>query len=183
MDFESLLKASWDQFIREIVRLVLFTLVGVALCITIILIPSVCAGWVRGMLAYVRENRLPEFEELWSFDDYLQSLLVVVVGGVLVSVGYLLLIVPGVILNVWWLYSLYFVVDRKMGFIAALGASKAAVSRTGFFSHFVVLVIIAALGTLGGAASGLGTLLTTPFSLILVSLAYEEIAEERIEAE
>jgi hypothetical protein len=183
MDFGVLLKTTWDRFIGEIVRLVLFTLVGAVLCITIVLIPTVSAGWLRGILGYVREDRIPEFEELWNFDDYLQTLLLLVVGGVLVSIGYMLLIIPGVILNVWWFYSLFFVVDKQMRFDDAMRASKNAVSGTGFFNHFVVVLIIAVLGTLGGAFSGLGMLLTTPFSLILMTLAYVEIAGAEVEEE
>lgn len=183
MDFGSLLKTSWDRFISEIVRLVLFTLVGAVLCITIVLIPTVAAGWVRGILGYIREDRIPEFEELWNFDDYLQTVLLLVVAGVLISIGYMLLIIPGVILNVWWFYSLFFVIDKRMRFKDAMRASKNAVSRTGFFNHFVVLLIMAVLGTLGGAFSGLAVLLTTPFSLILMTLAYVEVSGAEIEEE
>lgn len=181
MDFGNLLKTSWDRFIKEIVTLVLFTLVGAVLCITVILIPTVLAGWLRGVLGYIRETRTPQLDELWNFDDYLQTLLLLIVGGLLVSLGYVFFIVPGVILNVWWFYSLFFIVDEKLRFSDAMRESKNAVSRTGFFNHFVVVLIVAVLGLLGGTFSGLAMLLTTPFSLILMTLAYEEISESDFE--
>lgn len=177
MDFGRLLRASWELFIREIVSLVLLTLVGAVLCLTIILIPTVMAGWARGVLGYVRDGRAPKLEQLWNFDDYGSTLLVIVVGGILICIGYVLLVVPGVILHVLWLYSLFFVVDKGSSFTEALRESGRAVNATGFFNHFVMLVIVAALGALGGTASGLGALLTTPFSLLLLAHAYDQIAD------
>lgn len=177
MDFARLLRRSWELFVAEIVQLVLFTGLGALLCLTLVLIPTVTGGWVRGILAYVREGRRPAFEELWRFDDYLPILAMLLLGGLAISVGYALLIVPGVILSVWWLYALYFLLDRDLGVLEAFGASKEAVGRAGFGDHLVLLLILFVLGALGGALSGLGNLLTTPFSLLLLSLAYLELPE------
>ena len=114
MDFESLFKTTLSQFVKRIVRLILFTLVGCLLCCTIVLIPTVMGGLTRGTLRYVREGVEPEFAELWSFDDFLQTLLLMLLGGIAIAVGLLLLIIPGLVLMVWWMYALFFVVDRKM---------------------------------------------------------------------
>jgi uncharacterized membrane protein len=179
MDFAGLLRTAWQGYVRAIVNLVLFTMVGAALCVTIVLIPTVVAGWYRGLLGYVRDGREPQLAELWSFEDYLQSLLLIVVSALLIAIGYALLIIPGVILHTWWLYSLFFVVDRKLSFFEAMKASRQAVLRSGFFNHLVVLLILGVLQGVGGSAlSGLGALLTTPFSLLLLTLVYEELLAE-----
>ncbi|MCP4601238.1 MAG: hypothetical protein GY847_12060 [Proteobacteria bacterium] len=179
MDFEYLLKMSWKQYINGIIALVLFYLVGICLCITIVLIPTVTAGLTRGVLAYVREGRKPEFQELWNFDNYLQTTLLLIIGGLLIFLGYLLLIIPGVILSVLWLYSLFFIVDKKMQFFEAMSASREAVSGSGFFQHLVLLLIILFLNGFAGAMGFVGTLLTTPFALVLTTLAYLELTEPR----
>jgi len=175
MDFGKLLKSAWDLFIKEIVHLVLFFLVGVLLCFTVILIPTVSGGWARGLLGYAREGKRPDFNLLWDFEGYLQILLLLLVGGFLVSLGLMLLVVPGVVLSVWWLYGIYFVVDRKLGFWEAMSASREAVGRTGFLNHLGVLLILVILNSLGGALSGLGTLLTSPFTFLLLTLAYVQL--------
>ncbi|HUT55892.1 MAG TPA: hypothetical protein VM658_21050 [bacterium] len=179
MDFEKLLRGSWDHFVKDIVNLILFFLVGGVLCITIVLIPSVIAGFTRATLAYVRTGRKPEFTELWNFNGYLETLLLMIIGGFLIMIGYCLLIVPGVILQIWWLYALFFIVDRRMGFWQAMSASKDAVSRTGLFNHFVVLLIAMVLNGLGSAVSGLGALVTTPFVMIMLALVYLDLTGER----
>ncbi|MDJ0763360.1 MAG: hypothetical protein QNJ97_10255 [Myxococcota bacterium] len=177
MDFEYLLKMTWKQYISGIIKLVLFFLVGAVLCITIVLIPTVAAGWTRGVLAYIRTGTFPEMNELWKFDNYFQTAVLIVVGGILIAIGWALLIVPGVILSVWWLYAIFFIVDRKMEFFEALGASKAAVSESGFFAHFVLLLILLFLNGVASALGGVGTILTMPFTYILVALAYLELVE------
>jgi uncharacterized membrane protein len=136
------------------------------------MIPTVMAGLTRGMLRYAREGIEPELDELWRFDDFLQTTLLLVLGGVAVGIGLMLLIIPGLVLMVWWLYALFFVVDRKLSFGQAMGASKQLVTGSGFWNHFVVLLIVTVLGSLGGGLAGLGTLIAAPFGLLLVTNAY-----------
>lgn len=177
MDFADLLQRAWRKFVDEIVTLVLFTLVGMLLCLTVVLIPTVVAGFFRGILEYVREGITPDFGELWNFEDFLPTTLLLVVGGVGVTIGYMLLVIPGVILSVWWLYALFFLVDYKMGFIEALGASKDAVSDSGFLNHLVVLLIASVLGAVGGSLY-LGALFTTPFEILFLALCYQALPGE-----
>jgi hypothetical protein len=175
VDYAGMLKESWEKFVAEIVQLVLFTLLGWLLCFTIVLIPTVFGGWVRGILAYVRDGTPPSFEELWNFDDYLPIALMILLGGFAITVGYMLLVIPGVILSVWWLYAMYFLLDQDMGVVEAFGASKEAVSSDGFGLHLVIFLILMLLSVLGAALYGIGGFLTTPFGVIFVSLAYLDL--------
>jgi hypothetical protein len=179
MDFNRLFKATFDQFVKGIVKLILFTLVGCLLCLTIVLIPSVMGGLTRGMLRYVREGIEPEFDELWRFDDFLQILLLAVLGGIAIAIGLALLVIPGLVLMVWWMYALFFIVDRKMTFSQAMGASRRLVAESGFWNHLVVLLVMTVLNSVGGGLAGLGTLLTAPFGLVLVTNAYLSSAGAR----
>jgi hypothetical protein len=180
MDFERLFRAAFDQFVKRIVKLILFNLVGCLLCFTIVLIPTVMGGLARGMLRYVRDGVEPQLDELWRFDHYIQLLLLLVVGGIAVAIGLMLLVVPGVVLMVWWMYALYFIVDRDMTFLEAMAASKRTVSATGFWNHFVVLLIVGVLNSLGGGIAGLGTLLTAPYGLLLVTNSYLVSTREEV---
>lgn len=172
MNFEDLFKTTWEHFVKKIVDLILFTLVGLVLCLTIVLIPAVLGGWTRGVIAMVRDDKKLVFEDLWRFDQYGSILALLVFGGILVSVGFILLFVPGVILSVLWMYSLFFIIDRKLGFIEAMGASAQAVTKDGFFQHLIVWIIISVLHGLGAALSGAGTLVTLPFIFVFLAVVY-----------
>jgi len=59
-----------------------------------------------------------------------------------------------------------------MTFSQAMGASKRLVTESGFWNHVVVLLVMTVLNSLGSGLAGLGTLLTAPFGLVLVTNAY-----------
>ena len=179
MDFARLLKATWEKFIANIIQLVLFTLLGLVLCVTFVLIPTVIGGWFRGMLRFVRDGTPPAFDLLWNFDDYLQLGLLILVQAALVSIGFMLFVVPGVVLGTWWLYSVFYVVDRDMGCLEALGASRDAVMEAGVLNHLVVFLMLAVLSALGGWLSGFGTLFTMPFGLVFMASLYVELPGSR----
>lgn len=171
MNFESLFKQTWGQFIEKIVKLVLFVIVGGFLSLTIILIPCIAGGITRELLKVVREGKEPEFSQLWNFEAYGQILLFLIVGGFLIMIGYILLIIPGILFTVWWMYSLYFIVDKGMDFWSAMSASKKLVGKTGFWNNLGLLIIMTVLNAIGNSVV-IGGLLTTPFTLLLLTNAY-----------
>ncbi len=181
-DFGGLFQKSWDDFVKSVVNLIVFTLVGSLLSMTIILIPTVIGGFTRGILNFVRTGEEPQLSELWNFEDFLQIVLLLLVGGTLVTLGMILCILPGMALCVLWLYSLYYIVDKKMGFWAAMMESQKVVLAEGassFFIHFIILMIISALNSVGSSLFGIGMLATAPFGLILMAHVYLGIVGEK----
>lgn len=176
MNFEFLFKQTWSQFIAKIVKLILFFIVGGLLSITIILIPCVAGGMTRELLKLAREGKEPEFNQLWSFEGYGQIVLFLLVGGLLIMIGYMLLIIPGIIFTVWWMYALYFIVDRNMDFWSAMSASKELVGKAGFWNNFGLLLIMVVLNALGNSVV-VGGLFTTPFCMLLLTNAYESMSK------
>jgi len=81
----------------------------------------------------VRDGRKPEFSDLWThWDKFIPIVLLMIVMGILVSIGYALLIIPGVYLTVIWSYSLFYLVDQDKGYWEAMRASHEAVTQSGF---------------------------------------------------
>ncbi len=179
MNFGDLLTDTGKKFINDIINLIVFFLVGIILSLTIVLIPSVTAGFTREFLNYARHGKKPDFKELWNFSGYLTMLLLLVAGGTLIVLGFMLLIVPGVILSVWWLYSCFFIVEQNMGFWEAMCASKKAVSASGFINHFAIFLILIVLEILGSFAAGLGSIVTAPFGMLLLAQVYIEEIETK----
>ena len=65
-----------------------------------------------------------------------------------------------------------------MSFGQAMGASRRLVTNSGFWNHLVVLLVMTVLNSLGGGLAGLGTLLTAPFGLVLLTNAYLSSSRE-----
>ncbi len=181
MDFEGLLRKTWGGFVNQILTLILFTLLGAVLCITIVLIPTVTRGLTKGFLDYAREGKQPDYALLWDFKDFGQMALVVIIVGVALSIGYTLCIIPGVLLNIFFLYCVLYMVDKNMGAIEGITASKDLVMKTGFGTNLIVTLIIVLLFFIGTLVA-LGWVLTAPFSFLFLTYVYLELSQKETAA-
>jgi uncharacterized membrane protein len=177
-DFGDLIKESWDKLSKSLVKWALFFLVGMLLAMTIILIPTVARGITKATLDFIRTGKDPEFGELWNFEGFLQTTLLILVAGGLIFLGSIV-VIPGIILGVWWFYSLFFMVDKNMEFWDAMSASKEAVSRTGFWNHLILIVIYNVLISVGGSVCGLGACITGPLGMLILGYAYLQMTGEK----
>ncbi len=179
MDFGQLFSDTGKKFINEVINLVIFSLVGLILNFTIILIPTVTAGFFREFLNYARHGKRPEFKELFNFSGYLRLILLFIIGGIIVVIGYILFIIPGLILSIWWMYSIFFIVDKDMGFWEAMCASKRAVSASGFINHFAIFLVLIILNIIGSFIAVVGSLITTPFGMLLLAQVFIDHLENK----
>jgi hypothetical protein len=180
MNIGDQLKVVWDKFSKALVPWVIFMLIAMVLCFTIVLVPTVVRGMVKEGLAFLRTGKEPEYAELWNFDGYLQTLLFCLVAGTLITIGYCLLIVPGVLLSVWWMYAAFYLVDKNMDFWPAMTASKDAVTKAGFMNQLILFIVINVINYAGGALAGFGVLLTAPFALLLMAINYMQLNGEQV---
>lgn len=178
MDYGALVKESWAKVSSNLVKWALFVLVGSMLTMTMVLIPTVVRGFIKCTLEFLRTGKEPDFGELWNFEGYVPMLLLIIVAGTIIGFGSIL-IIPGILFGVWWMYGVFYLVDKNMDFWPALGASKEAVGQAGFFSHFLLMIIISILNSIGGMACGLGTLITAPMGMIMMAMVYLDMTGEK----
>jgi len=103
-----------------------------------------------------------------------------VLVGIVTVVGFLLLIVPGIIFMLMLLFTLYFVVDKGLGPIEAMKASKQAVSghKWKLLGFVLLLGLLNIAGTL---ALLVGLLVTIPVSMLATAHAYRTLASGGVE--
>ena len=102
---------------------------------------------LRGLLA----GRPPSFNMMFEgFDQFLPALLLVLVSGVLVALGFVALIVPGIILSIMWIFSLPLLAEREMDFWAAMTESAEITRgyRWELFGLMLANILILILGLL-----------------------------------
>ncbi len=95
--------------------------------------------------AKLLKNQAPEFTDFFSgFKFFLQLALLGVISGILIFIGFILLIVPGVYLMVSYLFAFMFVVDRGLNFWPAMETSRRSVQTRwfGIFLFFLLVVLI-----------------------------------------
>jgi hypothetical protein len=93
------------------------------------------------VLCRVRERRAAEYADMLSFDQIGAFAVAAVVLGVIIGIGYLILVVPGLILTTIWLYALPLIGDRRLGVGDAMAESKDMAARPGFTTTFVAWLV------------------------------------------
>ncbi len=99
-------------------------------------------GYLLLMVFYLRDNRQPAFNDLFSGMSRFGELLPYFFLLLLVFCGILMLVIPGIIFAVWWMYVLPLMLDKGMGLGDAMRASRAKVLEKGFFMHLVFVFMI-----------------------------------------
>ena len=117
----------------------------------------------------------PELFDLFTAGDiYLNFLIASILYGLIVGVGTIFFIIPGIILGVMFQFYKYAIVDKKLGIIESLNYSKELTSgyRWTIFGIDVVLILINVAGVL---LLGIGLLFTVPLTFIAEALMYKKL--------
>jgi len=180
------LKTGWRLFLNFPGGFVGFFLVYLLIQIVLSFVP-----WIGGVASFVvgpalmmgnfivcaklLQSRSPQFSDFFlGFRFFIPLLLTALVGGVLVGIGFLLLVIPGIYLLVSYLFASSLVVDRRLDFWPALELSRRTIQPMwfGFFAFFLLLILI---NLAGAVALGVGLLVTVPFTCCVVTVAYADI--------
>ncbi len=180
MDFKHHIETAWNLTLKNIVALILITLVmvGVSTFSLGILAPVMFAGYTQSLLLLVRHGREPNVRDLFSYMKLFLPLLGFGIAVfVAVSIGFMLLVVPGmaVVLAITFfcLYMIPLMTDRDLGLVAAIKESYAMVRRGDLLDHAVVVVIFLIISMIGGSVF-IGTLFTQPLATLFLLSVYEE---------
>ena len=92
----------------------------------------------------------------------------------LIFVGYVLLIVPGIYLSVAYLFALPLLVQEQMGIVEALEASRKALTHC-WFNVFGLLLVLALINGLAAVPLGIGLIWSVPLTVVSIGLAYRKI--------
>jgi uncharacterized membrane protein len=136
-------------------------------------------GLIRAALA-VTEGRTPEVNMLFMTDGfgvYLVASILVVLGIVL---GFVLLIVPGVILAIMWHFFGYVIVENPTsGPIDAMKRS-AEITRGHRWQLFGLGLLLMLINIAGALACGVGIIFTYGITAIAVAYTYKVLSGEPV---
>ncbi len=93
------------------------------------------------VLRRVRDDRPAEYADLQSFDQIGAFAVAAVVLGVIIGIGFMLLVVPGLIFVTLWIFALPLIGDRRIGVGEAMSESKDMARRLGYMTTFVTWLV------------------------------------------
>lgn len=116
------------------------------------------------------------WDGLWAPQFFFPVLGATIAQSVIVMIGLVLLIIPGIIASVLLGFTQFALIDKKLMPIAALKESY-RLTRPHLLSLFFLTLAVAALNILGLLAVGVGLLVTIPVSLIALASVYRTLAQ------
>ncbi len=189
----------WEIFKQYSWGFVLFTLVTFLIAVALAMLPGPLGMMGRGedsmgggnlifniispilgvgyyFVAFqIMRNRPYGFGDFFNgFKKFLPVFLTAFVSGILIGLGFVLLLLPGIYLAVSYLFAQLFVVDKNLNFWSAMEASRKIITRK-WFSFFGLVLLLALLNILGAIILGVGLLVTIPLSACVVAAAYEDV--------
>jgi uncharacterized membrane protein len=133
-------------------------------------------------LYYLRLIRGEESDLSDAFSGVTRSfvplLLLGLVMGTLIILGFVLCIIPGLYLSVSWYFAMALVVDKNMNFWEAMELSRKAVSKH-WFTMFALILVLGLVGAVGICGFCIGIFVTVPIASIALMYAYEDIFGRR----
>ncbi len=133
------------------------------------------AGLMKYFLNLIRGEQATIGDAFSGFGPMIgQLILLGLVMNVLVIIGYALCIIPGIFLQVAWLFALPLVIDRRMNFWDAMELSRKMVCKH-WFIVFAFLIVYTLVVMAGLIACCIGILVTIPIGLGAWMYAYETI--------
>jgi hypothetical protein len=133
------------------------------------------AGLMKYFLKLIRGEQAAVGNAFSGFGPMtVQLILLGLVLNVLVLVGYALCIIPGIFLQVAWLFAIALVIDREMNFWDAMELSRKMVCKHWWivFGFFIVYSLVVMSGVI---ACFVGILVTMPIGIAAMLYAYETI--------
>jgi uncharacterized membrane protein len=143
----------------------LFSLIGFVLQLILSM------GLIRIALKFV-DGQQPEFGDLFGATSYFFSFLIAsILYGLMVGVGMIFLIVPGIVLAIIFLMYQYAIVDQGLGPLEALQRS-AELTKGVRWSLFFFGLLLFGINLLGALALGIGLFVTIPTTMVALAYVY-----------
>jgi len=123
----------------------------------------------------VNNNRNVEFSDFFkSFDKFIPLLLLNLLISLVIFLGLIFLVIPGIYFAVSYLFAHFFVWFYNVDPSEAVRLSRKTVSGN-FGQIFLLCLLLGGINLLGILALGVGILVTLPFSYCVVYAAFDDI--------
>jgi len=168
----------WDILRRRTDFFILFTIIfflGASIPVgSILLMHPLAAGFLL-VASYLTSGKEVIFENFFDgFKHFAGLVLFTLIAGILIFLGFIALILPGIYLSVGYIFTPFYIVFARMNFWDAMESSRKLVHRE-WFSIFGFIIVLVLINFLGLLAFGLGLLITVPLSYCTLYAAFDDI--------
>lgn len=134
---------------------------------------AISAAYMAGVLD-IANGQPVEFGSFFKPRNIGAVVIASLLVGIATSIGYVLCIVPGLIVSIFALFTTVFIVDRNLSAIDGIKASI-AVAKANFLQVFLTWLIFNVLISIGSFVCYIGLIVTVPLAVLYMVYAYRTL--------
>ena len=162
-----------SNIIGSIAWLILAMIIG-AIPLANLIVPLMGVNFYTCVHKFQNSGQKMALGDLFDFSNALDKIIGPIVVGVLIGIGYICLIVPGIILTFMWAFTPCIQGDRSdSSFIQAMKESR-QLAKGNYIRIFLLVIILAILAFSGFLLLGIGALVTLPVAHVALYCAYAQ---------
>jgi len=173
---EDIFTEAFDVFKANWVSLVLATLVLAVGSVFIITGPPLMYGFFIMCLRAVKKESIEVLDILKGFDYFLRSWRIFLGAAVVIAIGFVLLVLPGIALLILLIYSMPLSIEKNLKAVESLKGSY-RLGRENLEFTIILAVITYAINVIGGWIV-IGSIVTIPFTALCVAAATIRLLEK-----
>lgn len=148
---------------------------GIDFLVSFLIGSLISLGFVSFYLKAHDNTAETKLGDLWHPKSYLTYLFATILLTIIVMVGFVLLIVPGIILALALSFSMYLIIEKGLSPIAALKES-ARITRGNRVTLLLLGLLLGVMNIIGAAPLFIGLFVTVPVSMLASIHVYRLLA-------
>ncbi|AFA72154.1 putative membrane protein [Gordonia polyisoprenivorans VH2] len=132
------------------------------------------AAFTRGALNEL-DGKKPSFVDFFTWNNLAQVFVAAILVWIITTIGFILIVIPGLIATFLLWYTLAFAIDRNLSATEAIKGSFELTSKN-VGSLLLLAIVVIVLNIVGALLCGIGLLVTGPVTLIASTYAYRVLS-------
>jgi hypothetical protein len=168
-------KRTWDFFLANAGGLLLGSLVAIVGWMVLIPGPWFSLNLLQEALECARTGRTVQWQATFERKgNFLKSWGLTLAMGIPIAIGYMLLIVPGVLLSLYWFHAPMLAADGRNTLDALSESGRIFQRRKDWASYFLNWLVLVVLSAVASATSGIAIVVTLPLTLAYLVFCYTD---------
>jgi uncharacterized membrane protein len=172
---EDVLSESYEIFKKRWITFLIATLIAFIGSIFIITFRPLFWGIYVMALMSIREEEVEIGDVFKGFNHFIKSWVIFIIGAVLVFIGFIFLIIPGLLLWILFQYAIPITLIENRGAIDSLQRSF-EIGKDNLQFTVILWIVLAVINIVGYSVS-VGALITEPFTIICLCIATIKLTE------
>ncbi len=172
VDFGAAIKVGWEGFTRKPVELIVGWSLAFLSSLLLVTAGAAILGMVKQALGAVRGEEITIGTAFEGYENFVSGLVLSILLVVVMTLGFMACILPGIALAVMLQWTFYCAVDdQELGAVDAMKESW-EMAKSNIAAPIIAMLIGFGLSMLGGFVP-FGFVITAPLSLVITAAIYD----------